>query len=108
MILSCDWGTSRFRLRLVDVAAERVLGEVSSETGIDRLGGNGPERFAAYLEEQVGRLFASLPAPAPPIAPRAVPLWVSGMASSSWEGFLQTPCSKPQRRVLLRRKDPGR
>lgn len=34
LFLSCDWGTSRFRLRLADAEQERILAEVISEEGI--------------------------------------------------------------------------
>jgi len=32
--LSCDWGTSNFRLRLVDTNKKEISGEVLSEEGI--------------------------------------------------------------------------
>ncbi len=33
-ILSCDWGTSSFRLRLVDVRDHRIFGEILSDEGV--------------------------------------------------------------------------
>jgi 2-dehydro-3-deoxygalactonokinase len=32
--LSCDWGTSSFRLRLIDAAAKTVLAETLTQQGI--------------------------------------------------------------------------
>ncbi|WP_209328964.1 2-dehydro-3-deoxygalactonokinase [Lunatimonas salinarum] len=35
--ISCDWGTTSFRLKLVDTADLKVLAEVSSEMGVSRV-----------------------------------------------------------------------
>lgn len=35
-LLSCDWGTTFFRLRLVEMPGEQIVSEVSSEDGVTR------------------------------------------------------------------------
>jgi 2-dehydro-3-deoxygalactonokinase len=83
--LSCDWGTTTFRLRRVRVADGAVLGEVREPQGARSLHAQGDpsdagaraRRFAAFLTAQAARL-VSLPETPPPL--RVV---VSGMASSS-------------------------
>jgi len=75
---SCDWGTSNFRLRLVDASSLEIAAEVRSDVGIDRLEGSNQERFSRYLVERLSEL------PGDAIAPAGeTPLWISGMASSS-------------------------
>ena len=85
--ISCDWGTSRLRLRYVDTAGMQILAEVFSNEGIGRvynswqaLEGN-PDRFSHFmavitrelekLEKIAGR------------STTGVPLLCSGMGSSS-------------------------
>lgn len=75
---SCDWGTSNFRLRLVNAASLEIESEVQTGEGIDRLEGKDPDRFAAYLRERISELPSHSAA-----AASGVPLWISGMASSS-------------------------
>ncbi|HEY4154602.1 MAG TPA: 2-dehydro-3-deoxygalactonokinase [Puia sp.] len=86
--LSCDWGTSSFRLKLVDSSSQTALAEVMSHQGIavthqDWLNQKLPEdkRFDFYLDflkrkihelEEKGK--HSL---------KNIPLLISGMASSS-------------------------
>lgn len=88
-LLSCDWGTSSFRLRLVDVAAHEVIGEVTTPNGIGAVynawqdanrdgtvGRGGYYRAVmatqiAALEKQTG------------IDAAGMPVVLSGMASSS-------------------------
>ena len=70
---SCDWGTSNFRLRLVDGAVE---GEVRSDEGVAKLAalpGDRAEAFRSTLARGLERLKA----------PASCPVVVSGMASSS-------------------------
>jgi 2-dehydro-3-deoxygalactonokinase len=71
--VSCDWGTSNFRLRLVE---DGVTGEVRSDEGTAKLaaqGGDRAEAFRSTLARGLARLKA----------PPSLPVIVSGMASSS-------------------------
>lgn len=80
--ISCDWGTTNFRLRVVDTDSLRVVAEQQTDRGIKSLyaefrAGGGDDQyafFAAYLQEQLNRL---------PAAHRAAPLVLSGMASAN-------------------------
>ena len=81
--LSCDWGTSTFRLCLVRGPSGDVERHVHSERGVRDVRATGPEGdsgqgFARYLEQQVAELVRSIH-----LDPERVPLWISGMASSS-------------------------
>ena len=83
--LSCDWGTSNFRLRLVEIASMEVRGELRSGDGIDRLEGTGPERFSAYLALRIEDLLRGKEVEGE-VEATATPLWISGMASSTIGG----------------------
>ena len=81
--LSCDWGTSQFRLRLVAGPDARVLGEVRSDDGVGRL-------VSAAADESRAEVFRStLAAKISALAqeqahmPKARPVVISGMASST-------------------------
>lgn len=93
--ISCDWGTSSFRLRLVDVTTQAVLAEVKSNKGIaetdtlwNQQAKDEAKRFSFYqsviqehlkeLQKQVGYSLQDMP------------LIVSGMASSSI-GMVELP-----------------
>ena len=90
--LSCDWGTSSFRLRLVEANTELIAGEINSARGIATLFTDWQQalqdkRFApsqrigfyvAYLRSQIQWLSEQV---AQPI--HTVPVLISGMASSS-------------------------
>jgi 2-dehydro-3-deoxygalactonokinase len=81
--LSCDWGTTRFRLRLAEIETARVLAETASDSGVAKLASERDRAAlpAAYrqtlhagiaaLQSQVDRTLANLP------------VVISGMASSS-------------------------
>jgi 2-dehydro-3-deoxygalactonokinase len=71
-----DWGTSSFRLWLVD-ADGRVLGERRSEEGMMRAGEIG---FAAVLDSHLTALDV----------PEAVPVVISGMAGAR-QGWVEAP-----------------
>jgi len=93
--LSCDWGTSSFRLRLVSVEDRSVLCEETSDEGIAVIfdlwqQGNFPEikRPGFYLEI-VGRHIKSIEERMNASLSGA-PLIISGMASSSI-GFIDIP-----------------
>jgi 2-dehydro-3-deoxygalactonokinase len=88
-ILSCDWGTSSFRLRLAEVRQQQVIGEVVSQEGnakTNDLWLSAPEqrpvsRLAFYgevMEKHIGLLQQQVP-----VALARVPVVLSGMASSS-------------------------
>ncbi|MFT5885410.1 MAG: 2-dehydro-3-deoxygalactonokinase [Arcticibacterium sp.] len=84
--ISCDWGTSNFRLRLVNTQSLEVLRELKSENGVknlnqslkktDRLG-----HFTAFLAGQISLL---------PEEHRNHLIVISGMASSTI-GMLELP-----------------
>jgi len=88
--LGCDWGTSSFRLRLFDVAADRVVAEVVTSEGIARMhstwiaGNNENETrnkvkfFQQYLKEQIKTLSAKSSTDLDHL-----PVIISGMASST-------------------------
>lgn len=87
--ISCDWGTSNFRLRLVETSSLRVVAGHSKGEGIKPLNqkflaqakGDRQEFFSAYLSEQLGYL---------PMEYRKAIVIVSGMASSTI-GMLDLP-----------------
>ena len=87
--LSCDWGTSAFRLRLIDAKTLTILAEISSDNGIAaayaKWGETGKtdqeERFLFYLDfirDYIGKIER-----AQNLSLQGVPLILSGMASSS-------------------------
>ena len=88
-IIGCDWGSSAFRLRLIDLASGSVTTEIRSDMGvkaIHRIFQESPEngsksmhrQYRMYLGSEVQRLLSPLGIPA-----TGIPLVVSGMASSS-------------------------
>lgn len=84
--LSCDWGTTNFRLSLVDRASESVLASVTSSQGIqptfEAWGRSGePDRIAFY-RRQIERAISELNAKQH-FDLSGCPLLLSGMASSS-------------------------
>lgn len=86
--LSCDWGTSHFRLRLVDTASLAVLGEIKTGEGASSLfqqstPENRPQLFAATLIRQIEALFLQA-------GHTATSSIISGMASSSI-GWFELP-----------------
>jgi 2-dehydro-3-deoxygalactonokinase len=80
--LSCDWGTTRFRLRLVERATLRVGATYESDRGIQVLDQQYRQQdqldrldfFAAYLREAISEF---------PTPHRHHPVVVSGMASAN-------------------------
>lgn len=92
LLLSCDWGTSTFRLRLVRRSPLTVLEEVRSDEGAQRLAAGEPaEREAAYRlvlargREELNRR-TGLPL-------GEVPTVISGMAGATigWRELPYTP-----------------
>jgi len=81
--VACDWGTSNFRLRLVD---GKVLRELKTDEGSAKLaaaGGNRAAAFRAVLTAGLQKLKV----------PPKVPVVVSGMASSTI-GWKELPYAK--------------
>lgn len=85
-LLSCDWGTSSFRLRLVDRTKREILGEIRTTEGNAAvyqawLNSERPQRvpfYRSYLHDQITQLSFQLEKNLD-----EVPALVSGMASSS-------------------------
>ena len=97
--LSCDWGTSSFRLRWVSGPELTVIREIREKVGIKSLyeeamrSGSAIEAaradvFARYLHGKLEALVAGEQTP-----PRDLPLLISGMASSS-VGWRELPYAK--------------
>ena len=86
--LSCDWGTSAFRLRLVEVATRRVLAERRGDQGIaatfaawQAAGGQAEHRWSHFSRVIAHHLATLTQETAASLA--GIPLVISGMASSS-------------------------
>lgn len=86
-LLGCDWGTSSFRLRLINQHTHQLIGEVSSSDGVAatftdwQIQGDSTDRaqfFRTRLQQQLTRLANKLA-----LDIRGVPIVISGMASSS-------------------------
>ncbi|SDE72163.1 2-dehydro-3-deoxygalactonokinase [Pricia antarctica] len=88
-LLCCDWGTSSFRLQLVNIVDQQVIGEVRTTDGISETfnawkneeGTSSSSRdrfFRQRLSEQIGLLSHTSS-----IGLDNVPIVISGMASSS-------------------------
>jgi 2-dehydro-3-deoxygalactonokinase len=88
IFLSCDWGTSSFRLRLVDTVTGAILHELVADEGIKVVyeawlqSGQGPEKRQAFylsvLSRHIDQLQRNYPS-----APGEWPVIISGMASSN-------------------------
>ena len=95
LFFSCDWGTSMFRLRLVDAANANILSEIKTGYGIatafenwKQHGLHQNERMAfyqTYLFDQVKKIATSFKG-----SVDNAPVVLSGMASSS-VGMLELP-----------------
>lgn len=82
--LSCDWGSSSFRLRLLDAANNKVLASVKDSNGVaaayniwKQSGLDEKERVSFYkniLQQYIAKLNTSV---------TGLPILISGMASSS-------------------------
>lgn len=92
-ILSCDWGTSRFRIHLMDQQKLSSICSLSTEQGVANLNLawqaqsklSRMDFFRAYLKEQIEQLVSLHQ-----VDVKGVPLFISGMASSSI-GMLELP-----------------
>ena len=93
-ILSCDWGTTSFRLRLIDVDTAKVLQEVKTLEGINAVHNqwlatkkNEAIRlnfYRSFIQTQVEKMNIDL---------KDIPVIVSGMASSTI-GMKELPYAK--------------
>ncbi|CAN5625037.1 2-dehydro-3-deoxygalactonokinase [soil metagenome] len=86
--LSCDWGTSHFRLRLVDALNLEVRGEIKTSEGVAAVASQAaPEtrstQFAEILVRHVDTIFQQTNC-------RATSCIISGMASSNL-GWVEVP-----------------
>lgn len=91
--LSCDWGTSRFRLRLAEVATGRILGETTTDDGVAKLAGSHlptarPAAYGAVLQAGIDTMQSQCEVPL-----TNLPVVISGMASSSL-GWHELPYAK--------------
>lgn len=88
-LLSCDWGTSSFRLRLVNVADHEVVGEVTSPNGIGAVYnawqeanqiGHSPRGsyYRTIIQAQIKALYQQTG-----VELAGIPIVLSGMASST-------------------------
>jgi 2-dehydro-3-deoxygalactonokinase len=90
--LSCDWGTSSFRLRLVSTATLESLADVQNGCGAKsifeqrRPAWARPDRFAEVLRESIREIASKISIENPPLV-------VSGMASSTI-GWKELPYAK--------------
>lgn len=90
--LSCDWGTSSFRLRLVEAGSGNIIAEERSGTGIaatyqqwQQTSQSREDFFAAVINSQIDVLAEKTGIPL-----QDVPVVLSGMASSSI-GMVELP-----------------
>jgi len=98
--VGCDWGTTHFRLRLVD---GKVLRELKTDEGTARLaaaGGDRPAAFKAVLAAGLAKLRV----------PASVPVVISGMASSTigWKElpYARAPFAFDGRNAVWERIEP--
>lgn len=88
-LLGCDWGTSSFRLRLIDSTSLQFIGEIKSPEGVsstftdwktngENQGVSRTQFFRQQLNRQVDLLSAKVA-----INLDGIPIVISGMASSS-------------------------
>lgn len=95
LLISCDWGTTNFRLRLVDSVRREAIGEVSGTEGVAavysrwRESGRDPKErlgfYQAILAKQIEQLRRHTT-----YSLAGLPLVLSGMASSSM-GMVELP-----------------
>jgi 2-dehydro-3-deoxygalactonokinase len=93
LFISCDWGTTRLRLRVVRLPECRVLTEVESPDGVAPLAAGStaadrPARFGAVLSQAIRRLVAKFEQPLDDVR-----VLISGMASSSI-GWQEVPYAR--------------
>jgi 2-dehydro-3-deoxygalactonokinase len=95
LLLSCDWGTSNFRLRLVDSDRREAIGEVSGPDGVAavysrwRETGQGPKERLWFYQSVLAKEIEHLRRQTT-YSLAGLPLVMSGMASSSM-GMVELP-----------------
>lgn len=78
-LISCDWGTSSFRLRLLEGRrSPKIVADRSSGRGILTFPAVDADEFQNYLIMELDRLFRGAR-----LSPEPVPIYLSGMISSS-------------------------
>lgn len=78
-LISCDWGTSAFRLRLLHGReSPKIIADRVTARGILTLPARDAEEFQNYLVLELDRLFR-----AAKLSPEPVPVFLSGMISST-------------------------
>ena len=99
--VSCDWGTSNFRLRLVEGA--QVCGEHRTDDGTAKLAAEGGDRALAFRTTLARGLEQLKAAP-------DLPVVISGMVSSSigWKElpYARLPFSLDGTSAVIERLDP--
>src|SRR5580765_7410583 len=98
LFFSCDWGTSMFRLRLVDALNAGILSEIKTGYGIatafESWKQNGADQnkrmpfYQTYLFDQVNKIATEFKG-----SVGNAPIVLSGMASSSI-GMMELPYKK--------------
>lgn len=97
--LSCDWGSTSFRLRWVRGPKREIFREICEPSGVkviyEEASQNGAQDeksrapfFAKFLKTKLEALLGSTPVPAKPL-----PLFISGMASST-VGWCEVPYAR--------------
>ncbi|RYG00477.1 MAG: hypothetical protein EOO02_14790, partial [Chitinophagaceae bacterium] len=94
-IISCDWGTTNLRLRLVELQNLQILATVSSSLGIAEThsqwkhkGGDREQFYLQELTREIGLLETEVG-----YNLHGVPVFLSGMASSTL-GIRELPYAK--------------
>jgi 2-dehydro-3-deoxygalactonokinase len=89
-IFSCDWGTSNFRLRLIDIEMAAVVEEITTGDGISSVfnswAGSGTDRgqfYAAILQKNISLLCGQSVSKLEIPKLEKIPVIISGMASST-------------------------
>lgn len=93
--LSCDWGTSSFRLRLIDSAASKQTGESYSDEGVAKVYDcwrqkNGIEKERVAFYTTILKKHISIIEDQTKISLNGKPVIISGMASSTI-GMMELP-----------------
>ena len=93
LFLSCDWGTTRFRLRLAELESGQILAEATSDAGAATLAAEHlpAERPEAYRNVLLGGIEGMQRACDHDLT--KLPVIISGMASSSL-GWCELPYAK--------------
>lgn len=93
LFLSCDWGTTRFRLRLAETETSRILLETTSDSGVAKIAADcaremRPDVYRSVLLTGIASLQSQTDC-----SLSRLPVMISGMASSSL-GWCELPYAK--------------